>query len=91
MPFSSTETCAKSMRYHRRAYAPQTRVRRGRVGVFFQEVVLDLPGVIIAELVGEFDLRQRVLIKRLLIARLPGARQLEFVKYSKFHWPAPVV
>ena len=45
--------------------------RRG-VGVFLQEMVLDLPGVVVAELVREFDLIERVLIE--LAARCPSSQ-----------------
>ncbi len=33
----------------------------GRMRIFFQEVMLHFPHVIIAEAIGEFDLQQRVL------------------------------
>ena len=49
-------------------------LRRGRVRVLFEEVVLNFPRVVDAELVGEFNLRKRVL-KQLLFATLaPRAR-----------------
>ena len=56
-----------------------------RVRVFLKEMVLDLPGIVVAEPVGQFDLVERVLIEPMLAARLPRARQLQLVKDAEFH------
>src|SRR3954467_11494414 len=56
-----------------------------RMRVFLKEMVLDLPGVVVAEPVGQFDLIECVLIKPMLAARFPWARQLQLVKYAEFH------
>ena len=47
--------------------------------------MLDLPGIVVAEPVGQFDLIERVLIEPMLAARFPRARQLQLVKYAEFH------
>ena len=44
------------------------------VRVLLEEVVLDLPGVVDAEPVGQLDLRERVLEQALLAAVVPGPR-----------------
>jgi len=43
------------------------------VRVLLEEVVLDLPGVVDAEPIGQLDLRERVLEQTLLATGLPGA------------------
>ncbi|OIQ65500.1 hypothetical protein GALL_529400 [mine drainage metagenome] len=57
-----------------------------RVRVFLQEVVLDLPRVVVAQLVGQFDLRQRVLVQLVFGVRFPGTGALQLVKDAEFHW-----
>ena len=47
--------------------------------------MLHLPGVIDAELVGEFDLIERVLKQLQLVAVIPRPRQLMFVEDAEFH------
>jgi len=47
--------------------------------------MLDLPGMVVAQPVGELDLGQRVLIKLVLVAFFPGARQLQLVEDSELH------
>jgi len=44
------------------------------VRILLEKVVLDLPGVVDAEPVGQLDLRERVLEETLLAAVVPGAR-----------------
>ena len=63
----------------------QERGGRGRVGVFLEEVVLDLPGVVVTELVGELELGERILVKPVLVALLPGARQLQLIEDAELH------
>ena len=55
------------------------------LGRAFEEMMLDLPGEVVAEPVGEFDLVERVLIKPVLAARFPRARQLQLIKYAELH------
>src|ERR1700733_8963790 len=69
----------------------EERLRSRRVRIFLEKMVLHLPRMIVAEFVRKFDLRQRILIQRQLIAGMPRARQLKFVEYPKFHRSAPVV
>ena len=57
----------------------------GRVGVFLEEVVLDLPGVVVAELVGQLELVERILVEPVLVALLPGPRQLQLVEDAELH------
>ena len=47
--------------------------------------MLDLPGVVVAELVGELDLRQRVLNQPVLAAGEPGPGQLVLCRRSELH------
>src|SRR5215470_2104976 len=56
-----------------------------RVRIFFEEVVLDLPGEIVAEPVGQLELIERVMVEGQLAIRLPRPRQLQLVKYAEFH------
>ncbi len=63
----------------------------GGVRIFLEEMVLDLPHVIDAEPVGEFDLFERILIELQLGAFVPGLRQLVFVEKPEFHRGIPPV
>src|ERR1700759_1673170 len=58
---------------------------RGGVRVLLEEVMLDLPGVVVAELVGELDLGKRVLQELVLALRAPRARKLMLVKDTELH------
>jgi hypothetical protein len=60
-------------------------LRLGGVGILFEEVVFDLPGVVVTEFVGQFDLGQGVLVELLLGVWFPGAGTLQFVKDTEFH------
>ncbi len=60
-------------------------LRRGGVRVLLEEVVLDLPGVVDAEAVGELDLVERVLEQLELAAVAPGPRELVLVEDAEFH------
>src|SRR6185437_11663740 len=57
--------------------------------IFFQEMMLDHPGMVVAEPVGGFQLRQRVLVEPEFVAGLPRARQLQLIEDSEFHDVAP--
>ena len=59
--------------------------RRRGVRVLLEEVVLHLPGVVVAEPVRELELRQRVLVEIALAARAPGLRKLEFDRRRRPH------
>src|SRR5215471_16516407 len=63
----------------------QERLRRWAVGVFFEEVVLNHPGVVVACAIGELQLRQRVVIELELAVLLPGPRQLQLVENAELH------
>ena len=65
----------------------QERGGRGRVGIFLEEVVLDLPGIVVAQPVGELELAQRVLVEPVLVAFLPGSRQLQLIEDAELHGP----
>ena len=56
-----------------------------RVRVLFQEMMLDLPGVVVAKPVGQLHLVERILIELAFIVRPPGARQLQLVEDAEFH------
>ena len=47
--------------------------------------MLDFPGVVDAEPVGEFNLIERLLKQPVLIALVPRARQLVLVENAEFH------
>ena len=53
--------------------------------IFLEEMVLDLPGVVDAELVGEFDLIERLLEQPVLVALVPRPRQLVLVENAELH------
>ena len=63
----------------------QKDLRRARVAVLLEEVVLDLPAVLDAELVGELALLQRVLQQRVLGVLVPRTRQLVLVEQAELH------
>ena len=60
-------------------------LRRGGVRILLQEVVLDLPDVVEAQLVGQLDLVERVLEQLVLRPVGPGPRQLVFVEDAEAH------
>ena len=62
--------------------------RRG-VAVLLEEVVLDLPGVVVAEPVGELDLVERVVQQLVLVVATPRLGQLQLVEHSELHDPTP--
>jgi hypothetical protein len=57
--------------------------------IFFEEMMLHHPGMVVAAAVREFELRQRILIKLQFAAGLPRARQLQLVKDAEFHHAPP--
>ena len=59
--------------------------RRRGMRIFLEEMVLDLPGVVDAELVGEFDLIERLLEQPVLVALVPRPRQLVLVENAELH------
>ena len=62
----------------------QKNFRRGRVGIFLEEMMLDLPQVVDAKPVGEFDLIERVAEQLYFRTFSPRARQLVLVEQSEF-------
>ena len=64
-------------------------LRRGGVRVLLEEVVLDLPGVVDAELVGELHLVERLLEQPELGALDPRPRQLMLVEDAELHGCLP--
>src|SRR5439155_3568166 len=63
----------------------QEDLRGARVAVLLEEVVLDLPAVLDAELVGELALLQRVLQQRVLGVLVPRTRELVLVEQAELH------
>ena len=53
--------------------------------VLLEEVVLDLPDVLEAELVGELDLLEDLLEELLLVSVVPRPREVVLVEESEFH------
>src|SRR4051812_3010501 len=62
--------------------------RRG-MRVLLEEVMLDLPDMVDAEAVGQFDLGQRILEELVLAAAVPRARKLVLVEESETHGLSP--
>ncbi len=60
-----------------------------RMRIFLEEVMLDLPGEVVTEAVGEFDLVERVLVEAQFAVRLPGPRQLQLIEDAKLHCCLP--
>src|SRR4030081_3279988 len=59
---------------------------RGRgVRIFLEKMVLDFPGVVDAELVGEFDLIERLLKQPVLVTLVPRPWKLMLVENAEFH------
>ena len=63
----------------------QEHLRRGPMGVFLEEVMLDRPDRVDAELICELDLVQRLLEQAELGVLVPGTGELVFVEDSEFH------
>src|SRR6202158_3895871 len=59
--------------------------RGGGGRILLEKMVLDLPGIVDAELVGEFDLIERLLKQLVLVALVPRPRKLVFVENAEFH------
>src|SRR5712671_5211184 len=59
--------------------------RGGGVRILLEKMVLDFPGIVDAELVGEFDLIERLLKQPVLVALVPRPRKLVFVENAEFH------
>src|SRR5262245_24976394 len=76
----------------RRALARGAEEHLGRrhVRILLEEMVLDDPRVVVAEPVGELDLREHVLEQPILALRRPGPRQLRLVEDAEFHRSAAV-
>jgi hypothetical protein len=55
------------------------------VGVFVEEMVLDLPGIVETQAIGELDLVERLVKQPVLVSGFPRLRQLELVKDAKSH------
>jgi hypothetical protein len=61
------------------------------VRVFFEEMMLDRPHVIEAQLVGELHLLKAVVVDRALFLGRPGTRDGDLVEQAEFHRQPPVV
>jgi hypothetical protein len=59
------------------------------MGILLQEMVLDLPRVVDAYPVGEFDLFERLAINSVLGIRVPGPWYLVFIKDTEFYLLSP--
>src|ERR1019366_2079060 len=64
---------------------------RGVVRILLEKMVLDFPGVVDAELVGECDLIERLLKQPVLVAIVPRPRKLVLVKNAEFHGRATLL
>ena len=56
-----------------------------RVRVLLEEVVLDLPRVVVAEPVGELDLVERLVEQLVLVVATPRLRELVLVEDPELH------
>ena len=63
--------------------------RRRGVRVLLEEVMLHFPRIVVAQPVGELDLRQRVLQQLVLALRAPRPRQLVLVEDAELHLTCP--
>ena len=63
---------------------------RRRVAVLLEEVVLDLPRVVVAEPVGQLDLVERVVEQLVLVVAAPRLGQLQLVEDPELHAPGVV-
>jgi hypothetical protein len=59
------------------------------VGIFLEEMMLHHPGIVVAESVGGFELRQGIVIKPELIAVPPRPRQLQLIEDAELHDASP--
>ena len=57
------------------------------VAVLLEEVVLHHPGVVVAQLIGQLELVEGVVVQPPLAVRLPGTRQLQLVEHAELHGP----
>src|SRR5271168_221628 len=57
----------------------------GGMRVFVEKMMLDLPRIVISQLIGKRDLVERLVKQARLVAGMPGARQLQLVEYAEFH------
>ncbi len=53
--------------------------------ILFEKMMLDLPGIVIAEAVGQLDLVERILVEPQLATRFPRARQLQLIENAELH------
>jgi hypothetical protein len=60
-------------------------LRRRGVAVLLEEVVLDLPGEVVPQPIGQLDLREGLLEEVVLAALVPGARKLVLVEDAELH------
>src|SRR5262245_14054631 len=70
------------------AGGPQENLGRRRVGVLLQKVMLDLPGIVVTQTVGQFELVECVVVQMPLAVRAPRPWQLQLIKDAEFHPPA---
>jgi hypothetical protein len=61
------------------------------VGIFLKEMMLDHPGIVIAEPVGGLELRQCVLVESEFVTIGPGTRQLQLVEDAELHEVSPFI
>ena len=62
---------------------------RRRVGVLLKEMVLHHPGIVVAKLIGELELIERLLQQVVFARRRPGAWQLVLIEHAEFHGVVP--
>jgi hypothetical protein len=67
----------------------EKRFRRRRMRIFFQKMMLDHPGMVVAAAVRGLQLRQRILVELEFTACFPRARQLQLIKDAEFHDVSP--
>src|SRR2546423_14757076 len=71
------------------ARRPEEHLRRGRVRVLLEEVVLDLPRVLVAQRVGKRDLLDRLVQQPVFAVLVPRAGELMLVEDAEAHSRKP--
>ena len=82
---SSVTPWPSRMRFVRCETAREEHLGRRGVRELGEEVVLDLPDGVVAELVGEHDLLERLVVAAVLAALVVRLRHLELVEQVEFH------
>ena len=67
----------------------QKNFRCGGMRILLKKMVFHFPGIVVTQLVRQFDLPQRILHKLKFAVLFPRLGQLMFVENTKFHGQSP--